>query len=84
MNRYKRFKTTLRQLSQIGKSLLYIKLKTTWKKNTSPKRVGYFRDGHQREGGTKGKGSIFNECYYFPNMTAMEIDGTRHQKYKSY
>ena len=85
MIRYKRFKATLRQSSQIGKSLLYIKLKTTWKKDTSSKRVGYFRDGHQRDRRRdKGEGSIFNERYYFLNMTAMEIDGTRHQKYKSY
>ena len=79
-----RFKTILRQSLQIGKSLLYIKLKTMWKKNTSSKRVGYFRDGHQREGGTKGKVQFLTNAINFPNMTAMEIDGTRHQKYKSY
>lgn len=84
MNRYKRFKATSRQSSQIGGSLRYIELKTTWKKDTSSKLVGYFRDGHQRQDGRKGRAEFLMKSYYFPNMTAVEIDGTRRQKYEPY
>lgn len=64
-----------------------------WKKDTSSKRAGYFRDGHQRERerageGEEGRGGgtaeFLMKSYYFPNMTAVEIDGTRRQKYEPY
>lgn len=76
----KRFKATVGKSLHIGESLRHIELKMTGKKDTSSKRVSYFRNGHQR----RGRIEFLTKSYYFANLTVMEIDGTRRQEYEAY
>lgn len=49
-NDYKRFKATIGKSLHIGESLRHIELKMTGKKDTSSKRVSYFRNIRDEDG----------------------------------